>query len=277
MLGGLASNLRVLRAVFVKDFKQSLRHPGQLILIFLLPFLFTVMIGATGSFVGGSGSASYFEGKTGTPDFFVYQILGACVWILSWMIIDKVGTSLREERIRGTLEQTYLAPINRFLILISSALVNYVTSVLAFVLVIAASTLVFVPGSALALVQAFFILSLGLIPLFGISFVFAGLVIRFKEPYAFVNIVNLLFSILIGTYKPITILPQWVQVASRLLPQTYSIEAMRSILVSNAALVNLYGTYLVLGTMAFVYPLLGYYVFRRFLDKAAVKGDLSRF
>ena len=124
MLGSLASNLRVLRAMFLKDLKHTLRYPGQLVLIFLLPFLFTIMIGATGSFVGGSGSGSYFEGKTGTPDFFVYQILGACVWILSWMIIDKVGTSRREERIKGTLEQTYLAPVSRFLILVSISQVN---------------------------------------------------------------------------------------------------------------------------------------------------------
>ena len=277
MLGAIAADLRVLRAMFLKDLKHTLRYPGQLVLIFLLPFLFTVMIGATGSFIGGSGSGTIFAGKTGTPDFFVYQILGACVWILSWMIIDKVGTSLREERIKGTLEQTYLAPVSRFLILVSSALVNYVTSVLAFVLVITASTLILVPGSALGLAQAFLIMSLGLIPLFGISFIFSGLVIRFKEPYAFVNIMNLLFSILIGTYYPVTILPLWAQAASRLLPQTYSIEAMRSIILSNTALVNLYGTYVVLAAMAIAYPFLGYYVFKRYLDRAAVKGDLSRF
>lgn len=277
MPGELVANLRVLRAVFVKDFKQSLRHPGQLTLIFLLPFLFTIMVGATGSFLGGSSSAANFEGKTGTPDFFVYQILGGCVWILSWMILDKVGTSVREERIRGTLEQTYLAPVSRVLILASSALVNYVTSVMAFVAVIAVSTFVFVPGSALGLVAAFLVLSLGLVPLFGISFVFAGLVIRFREPYAFVNIVNLLFSILIGTFYPVTILPLWAQAASRALPQTYSIEAMRSILLANASLVSLFGTFIVLGTMALAYPTLGYFVFKRFLDREAVKGDLGRY
>lgn len=276
-LQDFVANLRVLRAIFVKDMKHAMRYPGQILLIVLLPFLFTIMIGATGNFLGGTAATNSFAEKTGTSNFFLYQVLGACVWILSWMIIDRVGSSLREERVKGTLEQTYLAPVNRFMMLVSMALVNFVTSVLAFLVVVVVSSLIFATGSAFGLIQAFLVLSLGLVPLFGISFIFAGLVVRFKEPYAFVNIMNLLFSILIGTYYPITILPVWAQFASRLLPQTYAIEAMRAILISNSALVSTYGTYLVLMVMAVVYPILGYYVFRKFLDKAAVKGDLSRF
>jgi ABC-2 type transport system permease protein len=277
MSTGLASNLRVLRAIFVKDLKQAVRYPAQIVVMFAIPFLFALLVRAMGTYAGGAKSLERFFQETGTTNIFVYQVLGGAIWLLSWVIIDRIGSSLREERVSGTLEQVYLAPINRFLLLVSKALVNFVTSGLTFLIVVALSIFLFDRGAAAALPQAFLVLCLGLIPLWGISFLFAGLIVRFKEPYAFINVTNLAFSILIGTYYPITILPQWAQVASRFLPQTYALDAMRHILLSNTSLFSLSETYAVLLGMAVVYPLLGFVVFKLFLDRATVNGDLSKF
>jgi len=274
---GIVSNFRVLRAIFVKDLRQAVRYPTQVIMLFAVPFLFALLVRAMGSYVGGAKYATYFAKQTGTTNIFVYQVLGGAIWLLSWVIIDRVGSSLREERISGTLEQVYLAPINRFLLLVSKAMVQFVTFGITFLVVISLSICLFDWGAVGGLPQAFLVLCLGLVPLWGISFLFAGLVVRFKEPYAFINVTNLLFSILIGTYYPITILPSWAQVVSRFLPQTYALDAMRHILLADTALVSPPETYLILGSMAVVYPLLGFLVFRLFLDRATVSGDLSKF
>ena len=271
------SNFRVLKGIFVKDMKYALRNPGRIMLVFILPYLLTVMVGAMGKFLGGAGSVTNFAEKTGTTNAFEYQVLGASMWVVSWVTIDRIGSTLREERIFGTLEQAYLAPINRFLMLVGMALVQFITTGLTFLAVVVLSILVVGGGSAIGLIQAFLILSLGLIPLFGISFIFAGLVVRFKEPQGFVSIVNLVFSILMGTYYPISVLPYWAQFASRLLPQTYALDAMRLILLSNASLAGLYGHYIILLIMAIAYPLIGFTVFKLYLEKARVTGDLSRF
>lgn len=273
----ISSNLHVLMAIFVKDLRHALRYPGQIIFVFLIPFFLALMMRTAGNFIGGQGYLQYFSEKAGTSQIFLYQLLGGSIWILSWLTIDRIGSSLREERIQGTLEQTYLAPVNRFAVLAAKALVNFTTSGLIFIIVIAASILIIDPSAWGGLVPAFLALCLGLIPLYGIGFIFSGLVVRFKEPYAIVNILNLLFSILIGTYYPITILPYWAQFASRILPQTYALESMRQILLANSTLVNLFGNYVILSVMAIVYPLIGYYVFKLFLAKATVNGDLSRF
>lgn len=277
MLARLRSNLRVLRAIFVKDLRQAVRYPVQIVMLFVVPFLFALLVRAMGSYAGGGKYASNFAASTGTNNVFVYQVLGGAIWLLSWVIIDRVGSSLREERISGTLEQVYLAPVNRFLILVSKALVQFVTFGLTFIVVISLSVALFDTGAVGGLPESFLVLCLGLVPLWGLSFLFAGLVVRFKEPYAFINVTNLLFSILIGTFYPITILPSWAQVASRFLPQTYALDALRHILLSNTSLFGLPETYLVLAFMAVVYPLLGFLAFKLFLDRAAVSGDLSKF
>lgn len=277
MDSSISSNLRVLRAIFVKDMKQATRYPTQVVMLFALPFLFALLIRAMGSYAGGARYAKYFSIHTGTDNVFVYQVLGGAVWLLSWVIIDRIGSSLREERISGTLEQVYLAPINRFLLLVSKALVQFVTFGITFLAVISLSIGLFDRGALGGLPQSFLVLCLGLVPLWGLSFVFAGLVVRFKEPYAFINVTNLLFSILIGTYYPITILPGWAQVASRFLPQTYALDAMRQILLSGTPLFSLSQTYLTLSVMAVAYPILGFVAFKLFLDRTTVSGDLSKF
>jgi ABC-2 type transport system permease protein len=271
------SNLRVLRGIFIKDLKYAIRNPGRIVLVFILPYLLTVMVGAMGRFMGGVRSLANFAEKTGTTNAFEFQVLGASMWIISWVTIDRIGSTLREERINGTLEQSYLAPINRFLMLAAMALVQFVTTGLTFIVVVVLSISLEGQSSPIGLAQAFLMLTLGIVPLFGISFIFAGIVVRFKEPQGFVSIANLVFSILMGVYYPISILPYWAQVASRFLPQTYALEAMRSILLSNVSITHLYSDFGALFAMAIVYPIVGYFVFKTYLDKARVSGDLSKF
>jgi len=253
------------------------RYPAQILMMFVLPFFLALLVRAMGSYVGGAEAFANFAQETGTTNIFVYQVLGGLMWLQSWIIIDRIGSSLREERYEGTLEQVYLAPVNRFLLLVSKAFVQFVMTGMTFLVVVVLSVYAFDSGALAGLPQAFLLLCLGLVPLWGISFLFAGLVMRFKEPYAFVTVINLLFSILIGTFYPTTILPYWAQLASRALPQTYALDAMRQVLLANTGLVGLYESYSILVVMAVVYPVLGYLAFKFLLEKARVNGDLSRF
>ena len=86
----VTSNLRVLKAIFLKDLKHAVRYPGQVAMIFILPYFFAVMISAMGSFVGGEDAAIYFAERTGTTNFYMYQMLGGAMWILSWVVVDRI-------------------------------------------------------------------------------------------------------------------------------------------------------------------------------------------
>ncbi len=266
-----------LLAIFMKELRHYTRYPGNLAFLFATPLMFTFMLSSMGSFVGGPNASQFFFQRTGTTNFFVYQILGSAIWIMTWVVIEDLGSALRNEQIKGTLEQNFLAPINRFLLLVGVALAHIVISALIFLGVIFGTVLVLEPSSLTRLLIAMLTLILGLIPMFGIAFVFSGLVIRFKEPYAFTQMVNMIFAIVAGTYYPVSVLPSWVQVVSRSIPQTYVIEDMRLIILFNKSLVDLYGHFIVLGAMAVAYPLLGYYFFKRFERRASVTGDLSKF
>jgi len=127
------------------------------------------------------------------------------------------------------------------------------------------------------LILAFGILMIGLIPLFGLGFVFAALVIRFKEPYAFTQAANVLFAVLTGTFYNVTLLPVWARYVSTAIPQTIVIQNMRLAVESVQGLIGAYGTIFILLAMAVIYPFLGYSMFKQFERRAKVTGDLSKF
>ncbi|MGA2627955.1 MAG: ABC transporter permease [Candidatus Bathyarchaeia archaeon] len=274
---GVKRDMQALTAIFWKGLKHHIRYPGEFVIFLLLPFLFTFLILGMGNAVGGTNAAEYFATRTGTTNIAIYEILGTSVWMTSWVVIEDVGAGIRDEQIKGTLEQNFLAPVNRFTLLVGLSLTDIVITSALFLIVVGVSVAFVMPSSFLTIVPAFLTLLLGLIPLFGIGFLFAGFVVRFKEPYIFIQIVNLIFATLTGTYYPVTFLPYWVQIVSGVLPQTYVIDDMRRIVIANQTLVSLYGSIFILLTLALAYPLIGYAVFRKIEKRAAVTGEFSKY
>ncbi len=274
----LEYTLDPLRAIFKKEVRRLIRYPGEMVFVFLIPYFLTGLVMAMGISVGGASAFGNFAAQTGSSlNPFVFLMIGTGVWMVSWVIMEGIGTLLREEQMKGTLEQNFLAPINRFLLLVGTALSQIVITSLLFVGVVAVSVLLLAPQGALGLLVAFGILMIGLIPLFGIGFVFAALVVRFKEPYAFTQTMNVLFGVLGGAFYNVTVLPSWVRVVSAAIPQSIVIQDMRLAVESVGSIVGAFGSLIALLTMGLVYPVLGYYFFKQFERRAKISGDLSKF
>lgn len=274
---GIRATFDALAAIFWKGIKHYVRYPGSFLLYLVMPFLFTGIIFGMGWFVGGNNVVSNFAARTGTRNILVYEMLGSAVWMTSWVVVEDVGVALRDEQMKGTLEQNFLAPVNRLTLLVGISLTDIVITTIIFLVVVGATVMLTLPGAFLGLMQAFLTLLIGLVPLFGIGFLFAGFVVKFKEPYIFTQLVNLLFATLTGTYYPVTFLPYWVQFLSRVLPQTYVIENMRNIVLADQTLVGLYGNIFILLALALAYPMIGYAIFKRIEKKAAVTGEFSKY
>ncbi len=276
-MSGLRGTIGALAAIFWKGIKHHLRYPGKFAIFLIMPFLFTALIFGMGQAVGGGNPASNFAARTGTTNILVYEILGSAVWMTSWVVVGDVGVALRDEQIKGTLEQNFLAPINRFTLLIGMSLTDIVMTTTIFLIVVGATIAIVLPSGFLTIIPAFLILLIGLVPLFGIGFLIAGFVVKFKEPYVFTQLINLIFATLTGTYYPVAFLPYWVRLLSGVLPQTYVIEDMRRIVLADQTLVGLYGSVFILLSLALVYPIIGYAVFRQLEKRAGVTGEFSKY
>jgi len=274
----IAQTLDPIRAIFRKQLRHLIRYPGELGFVLLIPYFVAALTVAMGTSVADGNAFSNFASQTGSSlNPFVFLMVGTGVWMISWMVLEGIGTSLRDEQIKGTLEQNFVAPINRFFLLVGTALSSVLITTLIFAGTIVTSVLILAPQGALGLIIAFAIMLIGLIPLFGLGFVFAGLVVRFKEPYAFTQAMNVLFGVVTGTLYNVTVLPVWVRVVSGAVPQTIVIQDMRLAIESVSSVIGAFGSIFVLLTMGVVYPFLGYAVFKQFERRARVNGDLSKY
>jgi ABC-2 type transport system permease protein len=105
-----------------------------------------------------------------------------------------------------------------------------------------------------------------------IGLVVSGLVLRYglgAESLAWAFIFAL--APLCGVYYPISILPEWMQAVSAILPASYIFEGMRAALLDQAVRVDLL---LLAGGLNCVWLAAGLFAFFRFYDAACEKGAL---
>ncbi len=84
-------------------------------------------------------------------------------------------------------------------------------------------------------------------------------------------------SLQIEVYYPIEVLPQWLQTLSRLLPATYSLDALRRTMLRSASLSDVGGDLLALAAFALVLLPIGLLAFRYAVRWAKSDGSLSEY
>ena len=86
-----------------------------------------------------------------------------------------------------------------------------------------------------------------------------------------------LSSLLGGVYYPITVMPEWMQWFSKLLPITYALEAMRLALLQGASFSTLMPDILMLGIFSVLLLPVSLFAFRYAVQQAKVDGSLTHY
>lgn len=271
------SELRAMRSITLKELKHWFRYPTWILAFVSMPYMFTAMTSMMGSFVGGADAAQSFAQRTGTSNFFLYQLLGAALWMLCILVLVDIGQALRSEQLRGTFEQNFLAPVRMVYWLIALTFSQLTLALIIFFGTVIPPVLYANPNGVPELLQALLVLFIGVIPLYGIGFAYASIVVKLKEPQSLNGVLIILFGILTGTYYPVTLLPAWVQTISRFIPNTYVNVELREILIFNQNIVSQLGSITILVIMGIIYPTLGYGAYRVILRSVKRGGGLGKY
>lgn len=263
--------------ITIKEWKHLFRYPTWILAFVSMPYMFTAMTSLMGSFVGGSEAALNFAQRTGTSNFFLYQMVGAALWMVCILVLVDMGQTLRSEQLRGTFEQNFLAPVRMSYFLIALTFAHLTFALIVFVGTIIPPVMFSNPNSVMDLLQALLVLFVGVIPLYGIGFAYAAIVVKLREPQSLNGVLMVVFGILTGTYYPVTLLPVWVQAVSSFIPNTHVNTELREILIFNQTLISQLGGVTILAIMALVYPTLGYAVYRAVLRSVKRGGGLGKY
>lgn len=221
--------LAMTRAIIKKEWLLQIRYPGLLFAITIWPVLFPLSYILSGQALAGphgEGLAAFVR-WSGTTDYRSYIVLGTTLWMWVNLTLWGLGTWLRQEQLRGTLEANWLAPAPRPWFLFSTLLYSALTDTIFIAISLTEFHLFF--GFRLAGSPLLFGLAiLATMPsIYGLGLLFAALVFWAKETNSFVFVVRGIFMVFAGVTYPIEIMPGWMQKVAEIIPLTYSLRALR--------------------------------------------------
>jgi ABC-2 type transport system permease protein len=276
----MSADLRAFGAAAMKEWRLLRRYPGRFLGFLFWPIALPLAyVYQAQGYAGGSPAAvAAFAERSGTAEVAGFLFLGWAAYMWISMILWGPGTALREEQVRGSLEALFMTPASRLVILFGPVVSQLVWALWMFGVVGAAMALMFgVSISPLAALRAVAVIVVAVPALYGLGALFAAVVLRFGEVGALVQVVRGLFTVFCGMTFPIVILPEWARAVALLLPPTYLIGDLRSVLLASSELASLLPSLMVL--LALGIGLCGFAIvaFRRTERFARRGGNLAQY
>lgn len=222
----LRNSLRAFGVVLGRDLRVYLSYRSRLFSQFLTSIFSLTLFYYVSRLVHVSGFAS-------PSDYFGFVIVGIALVGVLYSCFS-VADTVRQELIAGTFERLVLSPFGPVRSVIAMAVFPLIYAFVLGAFTLTLGWLVFglhlhwstVPLAIPAMVLAL----LAFLP-FGLAF--AALTVVMKQGNVGTSWVIALISIVGGLYFPITLLPGWVQTATKFQPFTPSTEMLRHLLVDS--------------------------------------------
>ena len=233
--------MSAMAAVVRRELLVFSRYPSWILSLVIWPVLFPLvyLLGSRALTGPGGEGLPAFVRATSTENVRGFIVIGTTAWMWLNIALWNVGTSLRNDQVRGTLEGNWLTPASRFALLLGTAASQAMLSVVF--LAISFADFAFLLGIKFSpnLPAALAIVAASIPWIYGLSVAFAALVLRFKEANAMVYLVRGVFMVFAGISFPLSVLPGWMRTAAGYLPLTHTIEGARAALLSGAGFADL--------------------------------------
>ena len=234
--GPMLRNLRTIRMIWARELIRLRRMPTRIVSSIAQPIIFLLVMGAgIGSLVGNKGA--------GGVSYQVYIFPG----ILAMSIITSSlfsAMSIVWDREFGFLREMLVAPVTRGSLVLGKAVGGGSVSVAQGLILIVFAPVVGVtltPFRVLGLVIALLLLAFALTSL---GIVLSSRINRMESFQMVMALVMQPMIFLSGAVFPLTSLPAWLAVLTRLNPATYGVDLCRRVLIPElpaAAKLTLFG------------------------------------
>jgi len=232
-----------------KEWQVMLRYWPNLVATIAQTILLPLVYWAQAEgFRGDSAAATAaFAQRSGTDSVAGFIYLGWAVFMWITTTIWGPGSSLRKERMQGSLETLFLTRVSRFTVLFAPSVTQLVPAALQFVAVGLMLRLVFgVPIGAAEIATGVAVVLASIPVLSALGALINVCVLRVRDSNGINSALRGLIGLLCGITYPVAVLPGWVQPISNALPVTEVLDTLRSAVLSAAPLSAVWGRALTL-------------------------------
>ncbi len=270
------SNLSIVWSELVKNIKSLMAYPTIIVFWAIFPiFWFIPFILQGQALVGGSESANFAQ-ITGSGDYIPFIVIGAVLNSYVNTLLYGMGENIRKESYQGTLDYVLVAPCNQVYVLIGKALSESLSSTIFAVSQLTISVLLFGMNITLGvIVPVFFIIILLILGLYGMALILAAFSLMYKQSYDLSESIGYIFYIFAPIRYPIESLPTWAQIFGKLIPITYALIIVRSIMILGTDFSAVYLEVIALLIIDATLLLVGFYLFSWMEKKTRKSGTIS--
>jgi ABC-2 type transport system permease protein len=245
-----------------------LRYKEWFIAALIYPIIFASLPIFLGTWIasGAEEASKIFAENVGTEAYSIFLLIGANMWFFMMTALWDFGLKLRKQQASGVIEDIYLSSGNLAWPLMGSGLFSALQCIARYVISMLIGSIIY--GTMKYILRSEFLLSLiilgiGLIGVYGLSFLIGALFLRVKEAFSLLVIFQMLFGILMGVFYPVNFLPYGLIWISYLLPMTIALNDMRATLLSTEYVINLYLDLIIMSLQSLIYLFFGFVILKR--------------
>jgi len=235
--GTVWPTLRAIYIIWYRDVLRFWRDRLRLVASLAQPLLFLVVFG-TGLSSALQGAGGGFGGGAGAPAGFTYaQFIFPGIIGMSVLFSAIFGAmSIVWDREFGFLKEVLVAPIDRSAVAIGKALGGATQAMVQGLILLVLAPLVGVKLTVLSVVE---LLPLVFVLAFALSSMGVALASRMRSMQGFQVVMNFLMMpmfFLSGALFPLSGLPDWMTVLTRIDPASYGIDPLRRVVLEGAGI-----------------------------------------
>lgn len=224
----------------------------------------------------GGAATPYLDSYGG--DYFSFVLIGIAFSDYLGVGLSSFAGTIREGQMLGTLEAMLVTPTRvHTIVLFSSVWQFLLTSIRVLVYILLGVFFFGVDMTRPNIPAALLILILTILAFSSLGIISASFIMIFKRGNPLNWLIGSFSTLFGGVLFPITILPDWLQKISHLLPITYSLRAMRHALLQSYSFQALSFDILMLALFSVVLLPLSIYAFKVGVRKAKKDGSLTHY
>ncbi|UCE43940.1 MAG: ABC transporter permease [Candidatus Bathyarchaeota archaeon] len=275
---GLRANSSIVWSELVKNMKFLTAYPTVFVFWTIFPIFWFIPFLLQGqAFVGGLQSPEFAK-LAGTPNFVAFIILGAILNSYVLTSLYGVGESMRREAYRGTLDYLLSSPCNKAFILIGKALSESSSSTMYAMTQLVVCIIFFGIEITLGVIMpVLLIIILLILGLYGMALMLAAISLQSKQAHDLAHTLENVFYVFSPVSYPVEALPSWGQIISSILPLTYALIAVRSLMLLRYDIAAVYYEILLLFIIDMVAIFLGFYLFNWMEKRTKKSGSISHY
>lgn len=260
-----------------RDLKKWYQNPIVFVIGIIQPVLWLALLGKAMNIsaviptgIPGISPATIMQSTFGTSDYFSFMAMGMVAFVTVFTTAF-VGISVVFDRRLGFMNKVLSTPVSRSVIILSKVVSASIRSVFqAGIVTVIAFLLGLQLGANFAVFSVFGVFAMVFLIGFGLSSMFTAITLRttrMETPQAIFNLVTLPLMFASSAYFPIDNMPSWLQVIANVNPISYTIDAVRRLMIFSNGYGPLLQDFAFVGIFAVVVTIICVVLSWRFLNK----------